>query len=128
MSLRRQLASFTGIGVIQWLIDSAMMMALSHIGLAVAWAVVAGRISGALAGYLLNGRYTFAASHPSLSKRSLQRFVLFWLATTALSAFLLAQLADHASLQVAWLAKPLLDGALAAAGFLAGRYWIYRAN
>ncbi len=127
MPLPRQLARFTGIGLLQWGIDSAVMVGLSHAGMAVAAAVVIGRISGAAAGYLLNGRYTFANTAGStLGRQSLKRFVLFWLATTALSAWLLDLLAAQAGVGMAWLAKPAVDVTMAVAGFIAARQWIYR--
>lgn len=127
MALRRQLASFAGIGLLQWLLDTAVMIALSRWGLAVGLAVVAGRVSGALLGYLLNGRYTFAAGRRSaLDRASLLRFIVFWLAATLASAWLLAWVDARAGLHASWLGKPLVDGLMAVGGFVAARHWIYR--
>lgn len=122
----RQALSFTAIGALQWLLDSAAMVALSHAGVAVALATVCGRLLGASAGYWLNGRYTFASAQRGLSARALRRFVAFWLLSTALSATLLAGIDASAGLRQAWLAKPAVDGLMAGLGFLVARHWIYR--
>lgn len=121
----RQAGLFAAIGALQWLLDSAVMVALSHAGLAVALATVAGRVTGACAGYWLNGRYTFASSQRGLSPRALRRFVIFWLLCTALSAWLLACLDAAVGLHWAWLGKPLVDAGLALVGFWVSRHWIY---
>lgn len=126
MTLPRQLAAFAGIGALQWVLDSAVMIALSHAGLAVVLATLAGRVSGACLGYWLNGRYTFGGGRNSLHRRSLLRFVGFWLLSSLASALLLAWIDAHAGLQVTWLAKPLVDIAAAGVGFLVSRYWIYQ--
>lgn len=125
MGTTRQAGLFAAIGALQWLLDSALMVVLSHAGLAVALATVAGRVAGACAGYWLNGRYTFAGSQRGLSPRALRRFVIFWLLCTAISALLLGRIDDAAGLHWAWLGKPLVDAALAVAGFWVSRHWIY---
>ena len=43
---------------------------------------IAGRISGALLGYWLNGRFTFAGDEHQLGRTQLQRFIFMWLCTT----------------------------------------------
>lgn len=123
MNLPRQLLAYLGIGVLQWLLDSAVMVGLSHAGLAVASATVCGRISGAALGYGLNGRYTFGKT---LDARSLRRFIGFWLLATLLSALLLGWIDHRFGLRSSWLCKPVVDGVFAGAGFIAARCWIYR--
>ena len=52
--------------------------------------------------------------------------VALWLLLTLASTLLVAS-ADHAlGLQYAWLAKPLVEGALAGVSFLLLRYVVYR--
>lgn len=128
MALPRQLVAYSAIGLLQWLLDSAVMIGLSHAGLAVLLATVAGRIAGACLGYWLNGRYTFAAADNTLHRRSLARFASFWLLSTLLSALVLAAIDHHAGLQMSWLLKPLVDLAAAVAGFLVSRHWIYQST
>ena len=60
MSLRRHAKHYLLIGIAQWLLDWGVMVGLSHAGMLVEPANVAGRISGALLGFWLNGRITFA--------------------------------------------------------------------
>lgn len=128
VNLPRQLLAYTGIGALQWLIDTAVMIASSQLGLQVGLATVAGRLSGAAIGYALNGRYTFAhgAGGNRLHSTRLRRFITFWLLATALSALLLAGIDRYLGLHASWLCKPLVDIGFAATGFIAARHWIYR--
>lgn len=128
VNLPRQLLAYAGIGALQWLIDTAVMIGSSHLGLQVGLATVAGRLSGAVLGYTLNGRYTFArgAGDRRLHRTSLRRFITFWLLATALSALLLAGIDHYLGLHASWLCKPLVDIGFAAGGFIAARLWIYR--
>ena len=116
------------VGVLQWLVDSAVMVGLSHAGFAVALATLCGRISGAACGFWLNGRITFASPHAQPMRNALPRFLIFWLAATALSAAALGWIDSCAGLHLAWLSKPCVDAAMAVAGYLASRHWIYRSS
>ena len=53
MSLGRQGRHYLTIGILQWLVDWGVMVGLSHFGLPVEPANVAGRISGAALGFWL---------------------------------------------------------------------------
>ena len=66
MSLGRQGRHYLLIGGLQWLVDWGVMVALSHFGMRVGPANIAGRVSGALLGYWLNGKLTFAGARISL--------------------------------------------------------------
>ena len=113
-------------GVLQWLIDTAVMMGLSHAGRDVVLATVCGRLAGAATGFIVNARITFAAPGARATSAALPRFLLFWTGTTVLSACLLGWIDRHAGLQVTWLAKPLVDLGMAVLGYAVSRYWIYR--
>ena len=126
MSIFRQGRFFILIGVLQWLVDWGLMVGLSHLGVSVAVANVAGRVSGALLGFWLNGSITFARDGQRPGWRQLGRYVLLWCATTALSTGAVSLIDAHFGLHDAWLAKPMVDGVLAIGSFLASRYWIYR--
>jgi putative flippase GtrA len=127
MSLFRQGGGYTIVGVIQWLVDWGVMVLLSHLGLPVEAANVCGRISGAMLGFWLNGRFTFAGDDTRIGVVQLRRFVLLWLCTTTLSTFAVGYVDDVFGLQWAWLAKPAIDLVLGGIGFLASRYWVYKA-
>ncbi len=102
------------------------MVALSHHGLSVELANIAGRVSGALVGFWLNGRITFADENTAVGQRQLLRFGLMWLLTTAISTWSMGAINQYAGLKWAWLAKPGVEILLGALGFLLSRHWIYR--
>ena len=126
MSLLRQGRHYLAIGLLQYVVDWGVMVTLSHIGLAVEIANVAGRVSGAVLGFWLNGRITFAGDETTLGRTQLQRFVLLWLCTTALSTWAVGAVENAAGLRWAWLAKPAVEMLLAGMSFLASRHWVYR--
>jgi hypothetical protein len=45
---------------------------------------------------------------------------------TALSTVLVTVVAARLGLQMAWLAKPLVEACLAVVSFLVSRHWVYR--
>ncbi|MFY2763392.1 GtrA family protein [Arenimonas sp. MALMAid1274] len=123
----RQVLGFGAVGGLQLLLDWGCFVALTALGLAVVPANLAGRVAGASLGYWLNGRYTFAdAGQARLGRRRALRFIAFWIATTALSTWAMQFIDAQRGLTLAWLAKPVVDGLLAALGFVVSKYWIYR--
>lgn len=126
MSLGRQGRHYLAIGIVQWLVDWGVMVGLSHAGLLVEPANVAGRISGAALGFWLNGRITFAGDDTALGSRQLGRFLMMWVLTTLLSTWALGAIDDAVGLRWAWLAKPAVELVLGAMGFVLSRHWVYR--
>jgi putative flippase GtrA len=126
--MMRQLLGFGLVGLAQLLVDWASFVTLTSLGVAVAPANLAARVGGACLGFWGNGRFSFAAPDgaPRLGGRRFARYLLFWLAMTALSTLAVTALDDARGLHAAWLGKPLADAALAALGFAASIYWIYR--
>lgn len=115
------------IGALQLLVDWSLFVLLTAIGMPVAGGNLAARVGGACLGFWLNGRYTFAGPEGSRANgRALWRFALVWLTLTVLSTVAVVAVARWLGLHGAWLAKPLVDAALAVAGFAAARWWIYR--
>jgi putative flippase GtrA len=127
MSLHRQGGHYLLFGAIQWLVDWGVTVLLSHAGLAIEPANVCGRISGAMLGFWLNGKFTFAGDDTRVGGAQLRRFVLMWLCTTAASTFAMGRIDDVFGLQWAWLAKPAVELALGGIGFLLSRHWVYKA-
>jgi putative flippase GtrA len=127
MSLHRQGRHYLFFGGIQWLVDWGVMVLLSHLGLAVEAANVCGRISGAILGFWLNGKFTFAGDDTRIGGTQLRRFLLMWLGTTLLSTFAMGRIDDVFGLQWAWLAKPAVELALGVVGFVLSRHWVYKA-
>lgn len=127
MSLPRQVVGFLLVGGIQVALDWAVFVAATALGMPAAPANVVGRVSGALLGFWLNGRYTFQASGGSrLAGAALRRFCVTWVLLTALGTLLVAGAASHLGLGYAWLAKPLVEAGLAVLSFFISRHWIYR--
>ena len=126
MTLTRHARHYLWIGLVQWLLDWAVMVGLSHLGLPVEAANVAGRVSGAALGYWLNGAITFAGEETALGPTQLRRFVLLWLCTTAVSTWAMGGIDAWFGLKWAWLAKPAVELALGVVGFVVSRHWVYR--
>ncbi len=115
------------VGLAQLLLDWAMLVALTACGMPPAPANLCGRIGGALLGFWLNGRWTFAREGQArLGWRRLMRFVLVWLALTLISTWLVAMIAHQLGLQQAWLAKPIVEGMLAIVAFFLWKHLVYR--
>lgn len=126
MSVLRQGRWFAAVGGAQWLLDWGVMFALSHSGVSIPQANVAGRICGALLGFWLNGSFTFAQGDRRPGWRQLGRFAALWGANTVLSTAGVSAIHAAFGLHGAWLGKPLVDAALAIGSFLASRHWVYR--
>ena len=126
MSLRRHARHYLLIGIAQWLLDWGVMVGLSHLGLAIEPANIAGRISGAMLGYWLNGKITFAGDDTAVGRRQMARFATMWIGTTLASTWAMGRIDDVFGLQWAWLAKPAVELALGVVGFFLSRHWVYR--
>lgn len=126
MSLSRQGRHYLAIGILQWLLDWAVLVALSHWGLSVETANLAGRVTGAALGFWLNGRITFAGDDTVVGHRQFARFGFMWVGTTIASTWALASIDDAVGLQWAWVAKPAIELMLGLIGFGLSRYWVYR--
>lgn len=121
-----QLGAFVVVGVLQVLVDTTVFIALGWWGVPVATANVVARICGALLGFWLNGRVTFArADGHGLNRAALARFVLSWCALTVLGTLLLVQVDARAGLSAAWLAKPFVEAFLALLGFVSLKYFVF---
>ena len=126
MSLKRHASHYALIGALQWLLDWGVMVALSHNGWIVGYANIAGRIAGALLGYWLNGKITFADADTDLGRKQLARFIVMWLVMTTISTVCIEHIDDVFGLRWVWLAKPVIELALGITGFILSRHWIYK--
>jgi putative flippase GtrA len=126
--LLRQGASYIVVGLLQLALDSAIFIALSAAGVPAVIANPGARASAAGMGFWLNGRFTFARDGQArLGGARLRRFVVAWLALTAVSTGAVAVAERLAGLHGAWLAKPLIEAVLALVSFVVLRHWVYRA-
>ncbi|TZF86702.1 GtrA family protein [Cognatilysobacter lacus] len=126
MSLSRQSRAYLTIGIVQWVVDWAVVVALSHAGMGIEPANVLGRIAGAMLGFRMNGRFTFRDAEAALGGTQFTRYVVMWVATTIVSTWSLGMIDHVVGLHWAWLAKPAVEGVLGVVGFLLSRHWVYR--
>ena len=126
MRIVRDGVGFSLIGALQVALDSGIYILLTTLGLSTPPSNVCGRVAGALLGFWLNGRLTFAHhEQPHLPWRLL-RYVVLWLVLTTLSTATLSVIAVQAGLHQTWWAKPLIELALGMTSFLVCRHWVYR--
>lgn len=125
MSLRRHIGGYTAIGLLQWLVEYGLMLALSEWVMPVAPANVIGRLCGAALGFWLNGKWTFAGDDTHVGRRAFMRFVLMWLALTVLNTWIVHAIDAHFGLRMAQLLKPLADICSGLLGFVLSRHWVY---
>ena len=126
MTLGRHARHYLIIGIVQWLVDWGVMVLLSHWGMAIEMANITGRVAGAMLGYWLNGKLTFAGDETAVGRTQLVRFIVMWVCTTAVSTFAMGAIDEHAGLGWAWLAKPAVEGVLGVTGFFLSRHWVYK--
>lgn len=126
MSLSRQSRYYLVIGLLQWLLDWAVVVALTRTGMPIEPANVLGRIAGASLGFWMNGRFTFGEGETTPGSAQAARFLLLWLSTTVVSTASLGVIDDVVGLHWAWLAKPAVELALGVVGFFLSRHWVYR--
>lgn len=123
--LGRQIISYGIVGIGQIGIDWLAFVYLSQLGVAPGIANLIGRICGALAGFWLNGRWTFSRHTSRLGFRHFLRYATSWSIMTAISTVIVL-LVDHShGLKWTWVVKPFADSTLAAMGFVISKYWIY---
>lgn len=125
--LLREGVRFIAVGLAQLVLDWLVFVALTALGVPVAPGNVAGRVSGALLGFWLNGRVTFARDGaPRLGWWRFAKFLLVWVPLTMVSTMAVAWMAVSMGLAHAWLAKPLVEGVLAVVAFFLWRHVVYR--
>ena len=125
MTLRRHAASYAVIGIVQWLVEYALMLVLSQWIMPVEPANVIGRLCGAVLGFWLNGKLTFAADDTHVGRHAAMRFLVMWIALTVLNTWIVAHLDDAFGLRMAQLLKPGADLLSGGIGFLLSRHWVY---
>ncbi|WP_305805864.1 GtrA family protein [Stenotrophomonas sp. YIM B06876] len=127
MSLFRQGSQYLAFGLLQLLLDWAVFVAATALGMPAVPGNLLGRTCGALLGFWLNGRFTFARDgQQRLGWHRFGRFLALWLVTTAVSTWLVSTVAATLGLQLAWLAKPMVEGGLAMVTFFLLRHLVFR--
>lgn len=126
-SLLRHGVGYGVVGAVQLLVDWAMFVSISALGVPAVPANIAGRLSGACLGYYLNGVFTFRTeAGVRLGWWRFRRYAATWGLLTLISSAAMHAIDRSAGLGWAWTAKPVVDVALAAVAFVLSRVWIYR--
>jgi putative flippase GtrA len=116
-------------GLTQLVLDWALFVVLTHLGVPVAVANPAARLCVVVFGFWLHGVYTFADDgEHNLGWSQLSRFAPTWITLTLAGTFALAAIESRFGLQATWLAKPAVEAVLAVVSFFTLRYWVFRAN
>lgn len=115
------------VGLAQLVLDWAIFVLTTWLGMPAAPGNLLGRFGGMLLGFWLNGRFTFAdGGRARTGWRRFARFLAVWSVLTLVSTWLVATLAQRLGIEYAWLAKPVVEAFLAAVSFLAMRHLVYR--
>lgn len=121
-----QAMRFIIVGLVQIGVDAGVFILLTSAGTPVAPANVVARVMGATMGFPLNWHYTFRGGNSAVGC-AFVRFIVLWLAATALSTVVVSVVADALGLKGAWLAKPMVDAVLAGLSFMVAKWWVFRA-
>ena len=126
MTLRRHFGGYAAIGLLQWVVEYGLMLALSEWVMPVEPANVIGRLAGATLGFWLNGKWTFAGEGTHVGRQAAVRFVLMWLMLTLLNTWLVGVIDEDFGLRRAQMLKPLVDMLSGGIGFVLSRHWVYK--
>lgn len=125
--LLRQGMAYGLAGGLALMLDWAAFVVLTWIGIPAIQANILARLCGALVAYLLNGVFTFRDVEGSkLGWHRFRRYLATWCVMTIASTWAIQVVEQAAGLQWAWLAKPAVEGVLAAITFVVYRAWIYK--
>lgn len=125
--LGAQGAKYLASGLTQLALDWSVFSLLHVLAVATPAANVSGRTAGALLGFWLNGRFTFAAKGEArMGGKRLLRFVLVWLGLTWISTAALQFCEQWLGAGTVYWTKPLIEATLAVIGFVLSRHYIYR--
>ena len=126
-TLPAQIAKFIGSGVAQLLFDwSVFSLTYAALGDTTPSNIL-GRISGACLGFWINGRFTFAATNkPRLGSAQFSKFLIVWIALTAVSTIALYNAERNMSWANIYVLKAFIEAMLAVISFTISKWWIYR--
>ncbi len=133
--IARQFVFYFAFGCTQFVVDTLLLVGMTHAGVSVEVANPLSRAMAAVLGLLLNSSITFG-QRGRLRRLPptgmIVRYVVMWVSMTLLSTALIFWLHDFRPGAIAranWIAisKIGVEALLFLLGFLVSRYWVYRA-
>ena len=132
--IARQLVFYFAFGCTQFVVDTLLLVAMTHAGVSVEVANPLSRAMAAVLGLLLNSSITFGQrGQPRRLPQTgmIVRYVVMWVSMTLLSTALISWLHDLRPDDIArasWIAisKISVEALLFLLSFLVSRYWVYR--
>ena len=127
----KQLFRFLGIGLFQYVLDVFLFFVLFSLFQYSVLVNFVSRAVAAVAGYYLNGIFTFRVGSEVQSGHRKANFLMLWSLLTVLSTLLLAAVKFLAerngwNLEVTVLAKPLVEAVLFLLSFVLQKHWVFR--
>lgn len=127
----KQLFRFLGIGLFQYVLDVFLFFVLFFIFQYSVLVNFVSRAVAAVAGYYLNGIFTFRMGSEIQSGHRKANFLMLWSILTVLSTLLLALVKFLAerngwNLEVTALAKPVVEAVLFLLSFVLQKHWVFR--
>ena len=126
-SLGGQIGRFGVVGVFVVALDYAVFASLF-------WALpgslllanFAGKVAGAISGFILHKHITFAGQQRDHAARQALSYALLFAFNIAMSTGLLWLLVDHGGLNAYW-SRLCVDGLVIVSSFVGQKLWVYRA-
>jgi putative flippase GtrA len=87
----------------------------------------AGKVAGAISGFILHKHITFAGQHRDSAGRQMISYALLFAFNIAMSTGLLWLLVDHIGLNAYW-SRLFVDALVVVTSFTGSRLWVYRAT
>jgi putative flippase GtrA len=125
-SLGGQIGRFGLVGILVVALDYAVFAALF-------WAMpgshllgnIAGKMAGAISGFILHKHITFAGQHRDSTRRQAMSYAMLFAFNLAMSTGLLWLLVDYLHLNAYW-SRLFVDMLVIISSFTGSRLWVYR--
>lgn len=118
-----QVFRFVSAGLIQVILEWILFFVLTHFRVDVGASNLLARACAAIAGFYMNGLFTFRSS---VSPLVFLRFVMSWMVLSLLDTVIVMFLYQSWGLSLTQAAKPIVDGSMAVIGFISAKFWVYR--
>ncbi|MBS0199231.1 MAG: GtrA family protein [Proteobacteria bacterium] len=126
MTLIKHASKYTLVGILEWVVDYTVALALRTWLMPIEPANIIGRMAGAGLGFWINGTHTFASDSSGIGRRQFARYVVMWIGTTILDTWLLRIIDHQSGLAGVAIGKPFVDFLSGTIGFFLSRHWIYK--